>query len=126
MAAQQPAGQQQQVRPPQTAQKKPPAPRRGISGCSLWLFVIVMLAISLLGLGFLQPAKLAVAQEFIIGITRGGIRETIETTSVDSCIRVAGSDQLQSITRTRRVTTYNNGAVLELTYSDPPLPADCR
>lgn len=85
-----------------------------------------MLAISLIGLGFLQPVKLAVAQEFIIGFTRGGIRETIEVTSVDSCIRVAGSNQLQSITRTRRVTTYNNGSVLELVFSDPPLPADCR
>lgn len=125
MAAQQPAGQQSKQQP--ASQTKSPSPkRRGPSGCMLWLFVITMLAISLLGLGFLQPVKLAVAQEFIIGVTRGGIRETIEVTSVDSCIRVAGSDQLQSITRTRRVTTYNNGAILEIVFSDPPLPADCR
>ncbi len=125
MAAQPPAG--QYSKPPAAAAQRAPAPkRRGPSGCLLWLFVITMLAISLLGLGFLQPVKLAVAQEFIIGVTRGGIRETIEVTSVDSCIRVAGSDQLQSITRTRRVTTYNNGAILEIVFSDPPLPADCR
>lgn len=125
MATQQSAGQQNKQQPASQT-KSPPPKRRGPSGCLLWLFVITMLAISLLGLGFLQPVKLAVAQEFIIGITRGGVRETIEVTSVDSCIRVAGSDQLQSITRTRRVTTYNNGAILEIVFSDPPLPADCR
>ncbi|WP_298405664.1 hypothetical protein [uncultured Chloroflexus sp.] len=123
MAAQSSAG--QPSRSP-AAQQAPASKRRGLSGCFLWLFVITMLAISLIGLGFLQPVKLAIAQEFIIGVTRGGIRETIEATSVDSCIRVAGRDQLQSITRTRRVTTYNNGSVLELVFSDPPLPADCR
>ncbi|WP_298815178.1 hypothetical protein [Chloroflexus sp.] len=121
-APQQPA---QRSQPPAQAQSKPPVKRRR-SGCTLWLFVLVMLTISLLGLGFLQPLRLAIAQEYIIGITRGGIRETVQTTSVDSCIRVAGSNELQSVTRTRRVTTYNNGAVLELIFSDPPLPADCR
>ncbi len=124
MAARQaPAGQPQGTAP-QVGARKPPAQKRG--GCMLWLFVVLILIISLLGLGFVQPVKLAIAQEFIIGVTRGGIRETIEATSVDSCIRVAGRDQLQSITRTRRVTTYNNGSVLELVFSDPPLPADCR
>ncbi len=114
----------QQGRPP--AQPQKPPPRRRSGGCILWLFALVMLVISLLGLGFLQPVKLAIAQEFIVGVTRGGIRETVETTSVDSCIRIAGSSDLFSITRTRRVTTYNNGSTLELIFSDPPLPADCR
>ncbi|WP_322488375.1 hypothetical protein [Chloroflexus sp.] len=108
-----------------TQPEKPPAKRRAI-GCNLWLFILAMISMSLLGLSFLQPTKLTIVQEFIIGIPRGGIRETVETTSVDSCIRVAGSNELLSITRTRRVTTYNNGSVLELIFSDPPLPAQCN
>lgn len=118
----------QPAKPPATAQKPPAKPKRR-SSCALWLFVFfvfAVLALGLLGVGFLQPVKLAIVQEYIIGFTRGGIRETVETTSVDSCIRIAGSNELVSIPRTRRVTTYNNGTVLEITFSDQPLPAECN
>ncbi len=124
MGTQQPGAQQGQSAAQQGPKK--PAPKRRPWGCIIWPLILVVATISLLGFGFLQPVQLAVVQEFVIGIPRGGIRETVQTTSVDSCIRVAGSNELQSITRTRRITTYNNGAVLELTFSDPPLPADCR
>lgn len=116
----------QPAKPPATANQKPSAKPKRRFGCTLWLFVFAVLALGLLGVGFLQPVKLAIAQEYIVGFTRGGIRETVETTSVDSCIRIAGSNELVSIPRTRRVTTYNNGTVLEITFSDQPLPAQCN
>ncbi|MGQ9480233.1 hypothetical protein [Chloroflexus sp.] len=109
-----------------TQPAKPPAKPKRRFGCTLWLFVFAVLTLGLLGVGFLQPVKLAIAQEYIVGFTRGGIRETVETTSVDSCIRIADSNELVSIPRTRRVTTYNNGTVLEITFSDQPLPAECN
>ncbi len=122
MASQQPA--KPPATPAQQQPQKPPKRRR--SGCTIWLFILVFLILSIIGVGLFKPVTLAIAQEFVVGVTRGGILKTEEETKVDSCIPDEKTNALVSVTRTRRVTTYNNGSVLEITFSDPPIPADCR
>jgi hypothetical protein len=122
MASQPPA--KPPATPAQQQPQKPPKRRR--SGCTIWLFVLVFLILSVIGFGFFRPATLAIAQELVIGITRGGILITEEKTWVESCILDQETNELVSVPRTRRETKFNNGSVLEITFSDPPLPADCR
>jgi len=97
-------------------------PRRRF-GARLALLVIFALAICLLlGFGLILPARLALAQENMLGLLHSGIADRVERTYVDACVRIEGDDDTYAVTRTVRTITFHDGTSLSVTFSSSPTP----
>src|SRR4051794_719729 len=78
--------------------------RRSGLGVVLLLALLLISSPALLAFGFFAPAKLAVAQEHIIGLFHGGVAGIEEHTFVDACARTQDDAGPQAVTRTVRTT----------------------
>jgi hypothetical protein len=97
--------------------------RKGIFGSGItFLFLFFMLSVITLGaVALFMPARLGMAQEYLVGTIHGGIAETYEEHYVDGCVNVAGASEPRAITRTRRITTFRDGTTLEIVFSGRPV-----
>jgi hypothetical protein len=96
-------------------------PRRRGGGSFLFFFLLLVLLTGVLaGAGLFVPARLAMAQEQVLGILHGGIVNSLEETYVDGCVPVAGEDGLRAVTRTRRYVVFGDGTTLEVVFSGRP------
>jgi len=97
-------------------------PRRRF-GVRLALLLIFALAICMLmGFGLFSPARLALAQEHMLGLLHSGIAESAEHTFVDACVRIQGDDETYAVTRTVRTIIFRDGTSLSVTFSSGPTP----
>jgi len=102
-----------------------PRRRSGIGALAL-LVILLVTSPALLAIGFFAPAKLAVAQEHIIGLFHGGVAEVEEHTFVDACAQPQSADGPQAVTRTVRTTLFRDGTALSVTFSSSPTPTNSQ
>jgi len=96
--------------------------RRGLGGFGLLFFFTLCIAgaLALGGLAVFAPTRLAIPQERVIGLFHGGIAGSVEETFVDGCVSVPGVDGARAVTRTRRITSFNDGTTIEVIFSGQP------
>jgi hypothetical protein len=100
--------------------------RRSATGAVLLLIILLSSQVTMLGVGFFAPAKLAVVQERIIGLLHGGIARSEEHTFVDACIEGQGAEGPQAVTRTIRTAVFLDGTSLSVSFSTIPTPTNSR
>jgi hypothetical protein len=88
------------------------------------LILLLLGSVSLFGVGFLAPARLALAQEQVLGVLHGGIVDREERTFVDGCVRVEGLDAPQAVTRTIRLSRFGDGTSLMVIFDSRPTPTN--
>lgn len=94
-------------------------------GLVMMLFVALTTALLMIAaLGLFAPNSLALVQEQSLGVLRGGIVDRQEQTFVDGCVRLAGFEVPQAITRTRRTVSFADGTSLEVMFSGQPNPTN--
>ena len=100
--------------------------RRGVNVGLFILGLILLLAVTLaISVGTLfSPNSLALGQEQALRLFHGGIAGRHEETFVDGCVQVEGTESPQAITRTRRLTLFNDGTTLEVIFSGRPAPTN--
>jgi uncharacterized membrane protein YgcG len=98
-------------------------PRRR-AGPGIVIMLVLMLAVAgtLIGFGFLSPTRLAFAQERTLGLLHGGVFDREERTFIDACVELQGVQGNQAVTRTIRTITFNDGTSLSVTFSTSPAP----
>jgi hypothetical protein len=84
----------------------------------LVIVVSVMLVLAMAATGYLAPARLSMIQEHSIGLVRGGVIDTQESYSVETCVPIDGREGLWAVSRTRRTTFYNDGTSLLVEFTD--------
>jgi hypothetical protein len=97
-----------------------PRRRFGIRLALVLIFAIVICM--LLGFSLFMPARLALAQERVLGLLHNGIAESAERSYVDACVRIEGDDNTYAVTRTVRTITYRDGTSLSVVFSSSPTP----
>jgi len=97
--------------------------RRGGATIIVLLVLLLIVGIGLAGFGVFSPAKLAYAQEQMLGLLHGGVTARTEHTYVDVCIRTPDTDGPQAVTRTVRTIVFRDGTSLSVTFSSSPTPA---
>jgi hypothetical protein len=97
--------------------------RRTRAGAVLLLALILIVGVLLAGFGIFSPARLALAQEQMLGLLHGGVAGRDERTFVDACIQLPGADGPQAVTRTVRTIAFGDGTTLAVTFSTSPTPA---
>jgi hypothetical protein len=97
--------------------------RKGIfgSGFTFLLLLFLTCVVALGGIALFMPARIGMAQEYLVGALHGGIANSYEEHYVDGCVDVPGSDGPRAITRTRRYTTFRDGTTLEVVFSGRPV-----
>ena len=98
-------------------------PRRR-AGPGIVFMLVLMLAVAgtLIGFGFLSPTRLVFAQERTLSLLHGGVFDRQERTFIDACVRLPGAEGNQAVTRTIRTITFNDGTSLSVTFSTSPSP----
>lgn len=101
-------------------------PRRKLAGTGIMLLLVFIFigALGLAGVGLFAPVRLAFVQEQALGLLHGGVADRQEETYVDGCVQVPGADGLRAVTRTQRITSFNDGTSLETVFSNPPVPTN--
>lgn len=102
--------------------------RRSGGGLMMVLLLLVLLGVggAVVGMAFLAPARLALIQEYTIGLLHGGIETREEHSFVDACVPIPGADKPQAVSRTVRTTTYRDGTSLVVTFSSSPSPTNSQ
>ncbi len=97
--------------------------RKGLfgSGFTFLLLLFLTATVALGGIALFTPARLGIAQEYLVSTLHGGIAASYEEHYVDGCVTLPGFDGPRAITRTRRYTTFRDGTTLEVVFSGRPV-----
>jgi hypothetical protein len=100
--------------------------KRNGGGVAILLFLMFLTigALAVGGVALFTPTRLAFAQEQALALVHGGIIEANESTYVDGCVAVGGSDELFAVTRTRRTVLFGDRTSLEIVFSGTPQPTN--
>jgi uncharacterized membrane protein YgcG len=96
--------------------------RRAGPGTLIMLVLLLAVAGTLIGFGFLSPTRLVFAQERTLSLLHGGVLDREERTFIDACVELQGAEGNQAVTRTVRTITFNDGTSLSVIFSTSPSP----
>lgn len=106
---------------------KPKAQRKGGAGGIVFVFITLLaVGVFLLGSGFLMPARLGIAQEFVLSVLHGGIAASNEELFVDGCVQGQEGDGPYAVTRTHRTINFKDGTSLTITFNSTPVPTNTQ
>lgn len=101
-------------------------PRRRFGVRLALLLILAIVICMMLGFSLFLPARLALAQEHMLGLLHNGITESVERTYVDACVRIEGDDDTYAVMRTVRTITYRDGTSLSVVFSSSPTPTSAQ
>ncbi len=97
----------------------------GRSGILLLLLVLVVLVPGALwAVGTYEPIKLAVMQEKVLSLIKGGSTTPREEVKMDGCVEIPQGDQViyRAVRRVERTVRFADGSEMQIIYSEPPEP----
>jgi hypothetical protein len=91
----------------------------------LLLVLVLLVPGSLWAMGTYEPVKLAIMQEKVLGLIKGGSTAPREEIKMDGCVEITGKDGqviYRAIRRVERTVRFADGSEMTIIYSEPPEP----